>query len=97
VGTLREIDLNKDPPPDLALEVEISRSLLNRIGIYATLRVPEVWRWNGKALTVNLLGEDGNYVVASVSLSFPFLPVAELGRFIQMLPTMSETSVIRAF
>jgi Uma2 family endonuclease len=97
VRNLREIDLNKDPPPDLALEIEISRSLLNRVAIYAALRVPEVWRWNGQVLTILLLGEDGNYVLSSTSLSFPFLPVAELGRFIHMQQTMSETSVIRAF
>jgi Uma2 family endonuclease len=97
VRQLREIDLNRHPPPDLALEVEISRSALNRMAVYAALRVPEVWRWDGQVLTVWLLGGDGTYVVSSRSLSFPFLPVAELGRFIRMLQTMSETSVIRAF
>ena len=39
------IDLRTDPPPDLAIEVDISRSSLDRMGIYAKLRVPEVWRW----------------------------------------------------
>jgi Uma2 family endonuclease len=96
VRTFREIDLNRDPPPDLVLEVEISRSVLSRIAIYATIGGPEVWRWNGQALTVCLLQEDGTYVVSTTSLSFPFLPVAELGRFLSMLQTMSETSVIRA-
>src|SRR5262249_18031294 len=37
------IDLEVDAPPDLALEIEISRSTLNRMGIYAALCVPEVW------------------------------------------------------
>jgi len=97
VRDLREIDLNKDPPPDLALEVEITRSVLMRMPIYAALRVPEVWRWDGKVLTVCLLGEDGTYAVSTTSRNFPFLPVAELGRFIQMRATMSDTSVIRAF
>lgn len=97
VRHLREIDLNNDPPPDLALEVEISRSALNRMAIYSAIRVPEVWRWNGRALTVCLLGADGNYAVSSTSLSFPFLPIAELPRFIHMLQSMSETSVVRAF
>jgi len=97
VRKLREIDLNKHAAPDLALEVEISRSALNRMAICAALRVPEVWRWDGQAVTACLLGEDGNYVVSSTSLSFPFLPVAELGRFIRTLETMSETTVVRAF
>src|SRR5438445_2046967 len=38
------IDLQADPPPDLALEVDITRSSLNRLKIYAALRIPEVWR-----------------------------------------------------
>ena len=37
----RKIDLQKDPPPDLALEIEVSRRLLDRIEIYKELRVPE--------------------------------------------------------
>jgi Uma2 family endonuclease len=97
VRGLREIDLNIHPPPDLALEVEITRTVLNRIEIYAALRVPEVWRWNGQILTVCLLGPDGKYAVSSMSLSFPFVPVAELARFLHMLQGMSETSVVRAF
>src|SRR5262249_17087838 len=41
-----EIDLAVDPPPDLALEIDISRSSQNRLEIYAAMRVPEVWQWN---------------------------------------------------
>ena len=97
VRNLREIDLDKDPPPDLAIEVEVSRSALNRMPIYAALGVPEVWRWNGQALSVHLLTADGRYSGSATSRSLPFLPVAELARFVHMLPTMSETSVVRAF
>src|SRR5437899_8506051 len=42
------LDLTLDPPPDLALEVEISRSALDRLRVYAALGVPEVWRWDGQ-------------------------------------------------
>ena len=35
-------DPRRDPPPDLVIEIEISRSALDRMGIYAALRVPEV-------------------------------------------------------
>ena len=38
-------DPRRDPPPDLALEVEVTRSMLDRIGIYEVLGVPEIWRW----------------------------------------------------
>ena len=45
-----DIDLEVDPPPDLAIEIEITRSALDRIGIYGALRVPELWRFNGRTL-----------------------------------------------
>jgi len=38
----RKIDLRKDPPPDLAIEIEVSRRLLDRIEVYRRLGVPEV-------------------------------------------------------
>ncbi len=43
------------PPPDLVLEVEISRSVLDRMGIDAAMKVPEVWRWDGEQLLFCLL------------------------------------------
>ena len=80
----KQIDLAVDFPPDLAIEVEISRSALNRMGIYASLRVPEIWRYNGEKLSVNLLNEQGNYIESSVSLSFPFFPMDVLEDFFEL-------------
>src|SRR5438094_1525262 len=56
-----EVDLEVDPPPDLAVEIEISRSTMNRMAIYAALRVPEVWRWDAETLSVHLLTARGTY------------------------------------
>jgi Uma2 family endonuclease len=47
-----EIDLTVDPPPDLALEIDVSRSSIKRLGIYAALKIPEVWRFNGERIWV---------------------------------------------
>jgi len=92
-----EIDLTIDPPPDLALEIDISRSSLNRLGIYAALKVPELWRFDGAALTVYLLRESGAYEVSPTSAIFPFVPMQELVRFLQMRTQMDDNSVVRAF
>jgi Uma2 family endonuclease len=92
----QDIDLDKDPPPDLALEIEISRSALDRMAIYAALRVPEVWRWDGKKLTVNVLTRRGTYRRTERSKAFPFLPLPEFARFLD--PTnLSETQLLRTF
>jgi Uma2 family endonuclease len=92
-----DIDFAEDPPPDLVLEVEISRSVLDRLGIYARLGVPEVWRWDGETLRICLLGPDGQYTESERSLAFPFLPVTELVRFLAASATMSETKLLRSF
>lgn len=91
-----EIDLEVDPPPDLILEIEVSRSALNRMAIYAALKVPEVWRWDGKTLRVCLLSADGTYRESNRSRAFPFLPLDEVARFLTS-KGVSETQLLRSF
>jgi len=91
-----EIDFTRDPPPDLAIEVEISRSTIPRLPLYASLGVSEVWRWDGERLQVGLLGDDRQYHYGDDSRTFPFLPLAEAVRFLRMRE-VSETQVVRAF
>ena len=93
----KKFKIERDPPPDLAIEVDITRSSLNRMGIYAALRVPEIWVFNGKTLRVFLLGTNGKYKESSTSLAFPWLPIAEVERFLKENETMSETALLRAF
>ncbi len=97
VRTVEEIDLTRDPPPDLAIEVEISRRLLDREGIYAALGVPELWRYDGKRLRVFLLGVQGRYGPSAGSRALPRLPTAEVERFLHLRKTTDDTSLIRAF
>jgi Uma2 family endonuclease len=70
-----------DPPPDLALEIEYSRSALNRMAIYAALRIPEVWRYDGRRLSVHVLVGNG-YVEQDQSPTFPVLPVRDIPQFL---------------
>ena len=44
VRGLKRIDLRRDPPPDLVIEVDVTHSSVPRMPIYAALGVPEVWR-----------------------------------------------------
>jgi Uma2 family endonuclease len=91
-----DLDLEADPPPDLALEIEISRSALDRMGIYAALRVPEVWCWDGESLRVFLLTLQGTYEPSDRSRAFPFLPLTEFAAFLTRTD-ISETQLIRLF
>jgi Uma2 family endonuclease len=91
------IDLTRDPPPDLTIEVDISRSWLDRMGIYAQLRIPEAWRFDGKAILVYRLGEEGKYEILDFSPLFPFLPVQEVTKFLQQSASLDNTALAKLF
>jgi len=93
----RVIDLASDPPPDLVLEIEVSRNLVARLPILAAFRVPEVWRCREGTLQMLLLQADGQYAAAERSLAFPFLPLADFARFLNPDAAESETKLLRAF
>jgi Uma2 family endonuclease len=86
----RQIDLNIDPPPDLAIEVEMSRRLGERVNVYEALRVPELWRYDGQSLRVFELGEARTYVERDRSIAFPDLPLEQVHRFVQLGWDMDE-------
>ena len=93
----RDIDLTRDPPPDLALEIDITSSSLDRLSIYASLEVPEVWRFDGQSLSVHQLQPDGQYGLSEESSAFPFLPVHELARFMQFDEKTGELTQLQSF
>jgi Uma2 family endonuclease len=68
----RSMDIADYPNPDLAIEVDISPSEVDRPGIYAALQVPEVWRFDGEQVTIEQLQDDGSYLEVEMSR---FLPV----------------------
>jgi len=92
-----EIDLRVDPPPDLAVEVDISSSSLDQLGIYADLGVPEVWLYDGTTLKVYQLQPEGKYAQQTRSPSFPLLPLDEVQRHLARRDETDETTWIRAF
>jgi Uma2 family endonuclease len=91
------INLQTDPPPDLALEIDITRSSLNRMAIYAVLRIPELWRLENQRVVCYLLGADGHYSVSTSSRAFPGLEPAELSPFLAMRRQMDDNAVVRQF
>lgn len=91
-----KIDLMVDPPPDLAIEVDMSHSSLDKMAVYAELKVPEVWHWQPGKLTINILTNTG-YVVSKTSLAFGALPVEELGQFMRLDSQKGENARLREF
>jgi len=91
------IDLKKDPPPDLAIEVEVTKRVLARLPIYAGMGVSEVWRWDGKKLRVCRLQEDGKYIEVDKSTVLPEFPIRDAVRFASRRGKQDETGIVRAF
>jgi Uma2 family endonuclease len=97
VRRLREFNLAIDPPPDLALETEVSRSVVSRLPIYSALGVPEIWRWRKSGLTAYSLSDDGKYVEREFSLNLPMLRVKDLERFLDFDLADDESAWLRQF
>lgn len=92
-----ELGVLLDHPPDLAIEIDITSSSLDRLEIYSKLRIPEVWRYDGEVLQVLLLQPDGAYLTSPASLGLPQLPVAEIVRFLQPDDQLDDTTRVRQF
>ncbi|MDF5725556.1 MAG: Uma2 family endonuclease [Rhizonema sp. PD37] len=90
------LDLETDPPPNLAIEIDITSSSINKLGIYSALGVPELWRYNGQVLKFYQLVK-GEYIECEYSIAFPVVSVVEMSRFIEQTKTMGEVALIKSF
>ena len=71
----KAIHLDFDPPPDLAIEIDITSR--THFDTYEKLGVPELWRFNGQELTILVL-ENGSYQESETSRQFPQLPIKQI-------------------
>jgi Uma2 family endonuclease len=90
-----DFNLDRDGPPDLAIEVDWMSASLPRLPIYARLGTPEVWRYAKERLTVHCLTRNGEYEESDRSQSIPFLPLEEFQKFTLCDPDIDERSWIR--
>ncbi|MEK0181513.1 MAG: Uma2 family endonuclease [Oscillatoriales cyanobacterium] len=77
----RTVDLATDPAPDLVVEVDITHTDINKLALYASMGVPEFWRYNGREWRIYQL-ENSEYLEVSVSPTFPILPKEKLYEFL---------------
>jgi len=90
------VDLETDPAPHLAIEIDITSSSVNKLGIYSALGIAELWRYNGRDLKFYQLIE-GQYVECEFSIAFPIVSVSDISRFIQQSKTMGEIALLKLF
>jgi Uma2 family endonuclease len=78
----RKVDLANDPPPDLVVEVDVTHTDIDKNRLYASMGVPEFWRFDGQVWRVLHL-QDGEYGEVSHSPTFPLIEKEDLYRFLE--------------
>jgi Uma2 family endonuclease len=92
----RDLDFEADPPPDLVVEVEITSSAIKKMLLFAAMKVPEVWRHDGKSLTMYRL-ENEAYVPIDTSLELPGLTAWRINQTLAKRDSIGETKLIQSF
>jgi Uma2 family endonuclease len=96
VRGLQVLSFPQDPPPDLVVESDNTRSSIDKFRLYAALGVPELWRYRRKTLEVYQLLEE-RYERCGESRAFPFLPIDEVPMLIGQSQEVGQRTVVRMF
>jgi Uma2 family endonuclease len=91
-----EFDLESDPPPDIAVEIDVTTDSIKKLAIYAALRVPEVWRYDGETLRMYGLG-GAQYEEIEASRFLTGLTGPILGEAIKASKTQGQTAALDHF
>ena len=89
------IDLAGDPPPDLVLEVDTTRSSINKLSIFAEIRVPEIWRYDGEQMEILVL-HGSAYRPSGVSVVLPPITAEILTRFVSASLTLDRLAWMKS-
>ncbi len=91
----RRVDLTVDPPPDLAIEIDVTSK--TQLDAYQALQVPELWLYENNQLQINVL-QDGKYVKFLSSRIFPGLPIVEMiAQFVAQSASLGRSQTLRNF
>ncbi len=96
LGNRMQLDFETDPPPDIAVEIDLHHDSSSKLPIYATLGVPEIWRYDGQTSTISVLQED-QYATVPHSQALPLLSSQILTGFLTRLREEGELQVLLAF
>jgi Uma2 family endonuclease len=89
------LDLTVDPPPDLALEIDVTSR--THLQIYQALGVPELWQFEKGKLQINVLRE-GEYVEVKFSPHFSgFLLIEVIPQYLQRVKTEGRNKTMKSF
>ena len=92
----RKLDLNIDPPPDIIVEIDVTNESFSKFSIYASLGVPEIWRYDESQVEFYHL-EAGEYFEAEQSRVFPFLKAEVLSQFLELSKVEGQDAALEGF
>lgn len=92
-----ELDLARDPPPDLVVEVDVTSPSRDRLPLYASMGVREVWLWRDEILGFFTLQSTGDYAPVEVSAVLPGFPHAAAQQLLAERRQRDETTLLREF
>jgi Uma2 family endonuclease len=93
----KDLDLSTDPPPDLAIEVENTQTVVDRLGIDAALGIGEVWRFDGEELIVLSLQPDSTYTQQAGSNLIPADALRAIVEWVGKPMEIDQSAVIFEF
>ena len=96
IGTRTQRDLALEPPPDVVVEVDIHHDSRDNYPIYSALGVPEIWRYDGQAMTIYHL-QGAGYAMVEASVALPMLTSRTLTEYLRRMQKEGELSAILAF
>jgi Uma2 family endonuclease len=89
------LDLMVDPPPDLAIETDLTSK--TELDAYEALKVPELWIYEKGKLKINLL-QEGRYIESETSPTFPAIALIEIiPRFMQRAREVGVSQALEEF
>ncbi|NJR37792.1 MAG: Uma2 family endonuclease [Leptolyngbyaceae cyanobacterium CSU_1_4] len=91
----KRLDLTIDPPPDLAIEIDVTSR--THPDTHAALGVPELWRRAGNQIQINILN-NGQYLEAQTSSVFPTFQIQDvIPQYIEMGQSAGRNKAMKAF
>lgn len=93
---VEDIDLTIHPPPDVAIEVDVSHSTLPKEAIYGPMRIPELWRHDKGRVTIRVLGTGRKYKTAARSAALPLVTADDLSRLLRDHNKVDDMAFVRA-
>jgi len=93
---VKRINLDVDPPPDIAVEIDITNDSLSKFHIYAALKIPEIWRYDGKTFQFYQLA-GASYHKTAESSALPGLKPQMLATALDESEVVGQTEALAAF